>query len=136
MDNNKLDMITMDKKGHQYERTTPDASSKKSNTIITIAAAVPGQSPNTKLQNKNKSRGVDKMNANDNDDDDDSEISSGKLESDSSDSGGNLSSNTESENDEDDEEDEGDGEADSHMDECFICDDGGGEKELPWNLYF
>jgi len=67
-------------------------------------------------------------NVDDDDDDDDgghSEISSSKLESDSSDSGGDLSSNTDSDSESEKGDDNDNGDEDGHMDECFICDDGG-----------
>ena len=55
------------------------------------------------------------------DSDESSGISSSKLESDSDESGGNLSDNTER----DDEED-----GDDYMDECYICNDGGGKYKV------
>jgi len=54
------------------------------------------------------------------DSDESSGISSSKLESDSDESGGNLSDNTER-----DEEEGGD----DYMDECYICNDGGGKSQ-------
>ena len=54
------------------------------------------------------------------DSDESSGISSSKLESDSDESGGNLSDNTER-----DAEEEG---SDDYMDECYICNDGGGKS--------
>jgi len=56
------------------------------------------------------------------DSDESSGISSSKLESDSDESGGNLSDNTEK-----DAEEEG---SDDYMDECFICNDGGGKYKV------
>ena len=79
--------------------------------------------PGEKAQKNNQPRKRSNSTKNFNDDDDEnSELSSSKLDSDSDDSGGNLSSNTE-ENDDEGEEEESDG----YMDECFICEDGGGE---------
>jgi len=54
------------------------------------------------------------------DSDESSGISSSKLESDSDESGGNLSDNT--------ERDTGEEGSDDYMDECFICNDGGGKS--------
>ena len=60
----------------------------------------------------------------DDSDDESSGISSSKLESDSDESGGNLSDNT--------ERDAGEEGSDDYMDECYICNDGGGK----YNVYF
>ena len=56
------------------------------------------------------------------DSDESSGISSSKLESDSDESGGNLSDNTER-----DAEEEA---SDDYMDECYICNDGGGKYKV------
>jgi len=114
----------MTNKASTMEATPPAgeqaSASEKSRAAVAVAATAPvGKSPNTELQAKSH-YGIEKINHDDGNgvcDGDDGEVSNS-----SSDSGGELSSNTESENEEEDEEVDGE---DSHMDECFICDDGG-----------
>ena len=70
---------------------------------------------------KCKERGYESCTSN-YDSDESSGISSSKLESDSDESGGNLSDNTER-----DAEEEA---SDDYMDECYICNDGGGKYKV------